>query len=348
MKLATYDEFTTLKPVCRAAERQPQMKAMTYARYGALHGVTLASVATPVVGDDDVLVRVRAAGLHVGDVFGVKGEPLLMRVATGLFKPKHGIPGFDLAGTVEAVGRNVSRFRRGDEVFGAGVATCAEYAIVEEDLLALKPYNLSFEHAAGLATSGLAALHALRDVADVRPGQRVLINGASGGVGHFAVQIAKAFGAEVTGVCGPHNVDMVRALGAHHVIDYTRRDFTEAGPHYDLIFDNVENRSLSECRRALAPTGMLILNSGTGARGLAMFVRLLKPLVVSPFVRHKLRRYLSQPNHEDLDALRRLTESGELSPIISKSFALAETVDALQHIDTGRARGKVVVRVCPL
>jgi NADPH:quinone reductase-like Zn-dependent oxidoreductase len=297
----------------------------------------------PVVRDDEVLVRVHAAGLHVGDCFGVRGAPYAMRLVTGLLKPKHGVPGFDLAGQVEAVGTDVKQFRPGDEVFGAGNGACAEYACVGKDKLALKPVNLTFEQAAAVPTSALAALHALRDVGKLRPAQRVLINGASGGVGTFAVQIAKSFAAEVTGVCSTTNVDMVRSIGADHVIDYTREDFTRGGKRYDLIFDNVENRSLSDCRRALAPGGTLILNSGTGAHGIAMLVRLLKPLALSPFVRQNLRRYLSVPNHGDLVILKHLVESGKLTPIIDRKYPLHETAAALGYIERGHARGKVVI-----
>ena len=207
------------------------------------------------------------------------------------------------------------------------------------------PANLTLEEAAAIPTSALAALHALRDVGKVQPGQKVLINGASGGVGTFAVQIAKSFGAEVTGVCSTRNVDMVRSIGADHVIDYTQEDFTEGGPRYDLIFDNVENRSLKDCRRALSSNGTLILNSGTGARGIGFWVRLIKPLVLSPFVHQSLRRYLSVPNHKDLVVLKELVESGKIKPVIDKTYPLRETPAALVHIEAGHARGKVVITV---
>jgi NADPH:quinone reductase-like Zn-dependent oxidoreductase len=323
------------------------MKALRYDHYGAFDVLELKTVARPMVGPGQVLVRVRAAALHIGDVFSVKGEPFVMRLSTGLLKPKHGIPGFDLAGHVEAVGERVTRFKPGDAVFGANPnqSTCAEYVLTSEDHLALKPQQLGFEEAAALATSGLAALHALRDVAKLQHGQKALIIGASGGVGSFAVQIAKAMGAEVTGVCSTRNVDLVSSLGADHVIDYTRQDFASRPERYDLIFDNVENRSLSDCRRALAAEGMLILNSGTGTHGLRTFVRLLKPLVVSPFVRHTLRRFLSAPNHGDLVALAQLVESGSLTPCIDKKYPLSEAPTALAYIETGHARGKVVVSV---
>ncbi|MGB5541143.1 MAG: NAD(P)-dependent alcohol dehydrogenase [Gammaproteobacteria bacterium] len=292
-----------------------------------------------------MLVRVLAAGLHAGDCFTVRGAPFPVRLATGLFKPKHGIPGYDVAGRVETVGNNVQRFRPGDEVFGSTTGTCAEYACAGEDELAHKPATLTPEAAAAIPTSALAALHALRDVGKVRPGQKVLINGASGGVGTFAVQIARLLGAEVTGVCSTGNLDMVRSIGADHVIDYTREDFTQGGQHYDLVFDNVENRTLSDCRRALTPDGTLILNSGSGARGFGLLVRLVKPLMLSPFVRQNLRRFISIPNHKDLVFLKELVESGKLAPVIDRTYPLRETADALNYIEQGHARGKVVITV---
>jgi NADPH:quinone reductase-like Zn-dependent oxidoreductase len=319
------------------------MKAVVYDKYGSFDVLGIREVDKPIVEDNDVLVRVRAASLHIGDCFAVRGTPFAMRLVTGLIKPKHGIPGFDVAGQIEAVGPHVTQFRAGDEVFGACNGACAEYARVETAKLALKPGTLTFEEAAAVPTSALAALHALRDVGKVQPGQSVLIIGASGGIGTFAVQIAKSFGAEVTGVCSTTNVDMVRSIGADHVIDYTQHDFTRSGRRYDLIFDNVENRSLSDCRRALMPDGTLILNSGTGAHGISMLIRLVKPLVLSPFVRQNLRRYLSVPNHEDLVILKELIESGKLTPVIDRTYPLHETSVALGYIEGGHARGKVVI-----
>jgi NADPH:quinone reductase-like Zn-dependent oxidoreductase len=321
------------------------MKAITYDRYGSFDVLALNDIDQPVPKAGEVLVRVRAAGLHIGDCFGVRGAPFLVRAATGLVKPKYGVPGFDLAGEVEAAGENATRFQPGDQVFGASYATCAEYATAGEDHLARKPANLTFEQAAALPTSGLAALHGLRDAGRVQPGQQVLINGASGGVGTFAVQIAKSFGAEVTGVCSTANVDMVRSLGADHVIDYTKEDFTLNRSRYDVILDNVENRSLSDIRRALTPNGTLVLNSGTGATGIRMVVRLAKPIVLSPFARQDLRRFLSNPNHADLVVLKDLAESEKLPTVIDRTYPLSETAAALAHIETGHARGKVVVTV---
>jgi NADPH:quinone reductase-like Zn-dependent oxidoreductase len=321
------------------------MKAMFYDKYGSFDDLVLKDIEMPSAKNDEVLVRVHAAGLHIGDCFSVRGAPYLIRTVSGLLKPKYGIPGFDLAGRVEAVGNKVKLFRPGDEVFGAGNGTCAEYVCTNEARLALKPANLTFEEAAALPTSATPALQAVRDVGKVQPGQKVLINGASGGVGTFAVQIAKAFGAEVTGVCGPTNVDMVRSIGADYVIDYTQEDFTKGKQRYDFIVDNVENRSLSDCRRALTPTGTLLLNSGTGATGVKMLVRMFKPLVMSPFVRQKLRRHITSPNHNDLVALADLVMSGQLKAVIDRTYTLQQTPEALAYIEGGHARGKVVVTV---
>jgi NADPH:quinone reductase-like Zn-dependent oxidoreductase len=321
------------------------MKAIFYARYGPLDALALRDIPTPAVKDNEVLVRVRAAALHIGDCFTVRGAPYLMRAYSGLLKPKYGVPGYDLAGKVEAIGSGVERFQPGDEVFGASIGTCAEYAAAAEDTLEHKPATLSFEEAAALPTSALAALHGLRDAGKLQAGQTVLVNGASGGVGHFAVQIAKAFGAEVTGVCSTKNMELVRSLGADHVIDYTQEDFTRSGKRYDVILDNVENRSLSVVRRALTPAGTLVLNSGTGASGIAMLVRLARPLALSPFARQNLRRYLSRANHKDLAFLKDLTEARKLRPAIDRTFPLAEAPAALAYIETGHAAGKVVVTI---
>jgi NADPH:quinone reductase-like Zn-dependent oxidoreductase len=326
------------------------MRAVVHERYGAPEEVLKSRrIDKPQIGRDEVLVRVHAAGLHVGDCFGVRGSPLPLRAVSGLRRPKYGVPGLDVAGQVEAVGSRVTRFKPGDEVFGScgwpSAGACAEYAAADEGKLVSKPANLTFEEAAAIPTSALAALHGLRDAGDLQPGQKVLINGASGGVGTFAVQIAKALGAEVTGVCGTANVAMVRSLGADHVFDYTKADFTTARSRYDLILDNVENRSLSDVRRALKPRGTLVLNSGTGPGGMQMLGRYMRPLLLSPFVRHQLRRYLSSPNRADLEVLAAFVEDGKLRPIIDRGFPLDQTPAALHHIETGHARGKVVITV---
>lgn len=321
------------------------MRAMTYDDYGSLDLLAVREVEQPRIGPDEVLVRVRAASLHVADCFSVRGRPLPVRATTGLLRPSPGVPGFDLAGEVVAVGHRVTRFRARHAVFGAGRGTCAEYAVAPEATLVHKPDSVTFEKAAAVPTSALAALHGLRDAGRLRAGQRVLINGASGGVGTFAVQIAKVLGAEVTGVCSTANIELVRSLGADRVIDYTREDFTRTSRPYDLVLDNVENRPLDECRRALTESGRLVLNSGTGASGLRFAWRLVAPLVRSPFMRHTLRRYLSSPNVADLAQLREWLQSAALTPAIGRVCSLEETASALRHIETGHARGKVVVTV---
>jgi len=321
----------------------PTMRAIVQDEYGPPAVLSLRDIDKPAIKADQVLVRVQAAGLHVGDSFVVRGTPFPLRLATGLLKPRYGVPGLDAAGVVEAVGSNVTQFHPGDEVFGECRGSLAEYASAGEGKLALKPTNLTFEQAAAVPTSALAALHGLRDAGKVKPGQRVLINGASGGVGTFAVQIGTWLGADVTGVCGPTNVSMVRSIGADHVIDYTQEDFTQGGQPYDVILDNIENRTLSECRRVLTPDGTLILNSGTGAKGFKLLVRLVRPLALSPFTRQTLRRYLSTANHRDLVVLKELVESGKLAPVIDKTYELHEAPAALRAIEGGHTRGKVVV-----
>lgn len=321
------------------------MNAVVYDRYGSFDVLSYKQVADPVPAAGQVLIRAKAAAVHVGDCFAVHGEPYAMRLQTGLFRPKTGVPGFDVSGVVESVGQSVRTFAPGDEVFGVGNGTCAELVCADASTLALRPKRLSFAESAVLPTSGLAALHALRDIAKLGRGQRVLVVGASGGVGLFAVQIAKSLGAEVTGVCSGRNVELVRSIGADHVIDYTREDFAKGSARYDLVFDNVENRSVADCRSVLTADGMLICNSGTGATGLRMLVRLVRPLLLNPFVRHKLRRYLSMPNHADLVQLAELAERGVLRPVIAQTFPLAQTRDALAFVQSGHAAGKVVVQI---
>ena len=324
------------------------MQAIVQERYGGPEVLVSREIEKPGIRDREVLVRVRAAGLHIGDVFGVRGSPFPVRFTSGLRGPKVGVPGSDIAGTVEAIGSAVTRFAPGDEVFGCckwpSSGACAEYARADEDALVGKPSGMSFEQAAALPTSASAALHGLR-AGRLQAGQRVLINGASGGVGTYAVQIARALGAEVTGVCGPTNVELVRSLGAHRVIDYTREDFTRGTARYDLILDNMENHSLADTRRALAPDGTIVLMSGTGASGLGLLVRLIRPVVMSPFVKHSLRRPLSNPKREDLEVLMTMVEEGALRPVIDATYPLSETAAAIRYIETGHARGKVVVTI---
>ena len=321
----------------------PTMRAVAYERYGSFDQLRVRQVTQPTPKRHEVAVSVVATALHIGDCFSVRGSPFAMRLATGLLKPKYGIPGFDVAGRVHSVGASVTRFKPGDAVFGTCRGACAEYAVARESTLAPKPTRRTFPEAAAVPTSALTALHAMRDTARVESGQKVLINGASGGVGSFAVQIAKALGADVTGVCGSANVALVRSLGADRVIDYTQEDFTKGANSYDVILDNVENRSLSDCRRALRRGGTLVLNSGTGASGIRMLIRLVRPLLLSPFLRERLRRFVSAPNYRDLEVLTSLIDSGALRPVIDKVFPLEETAVALRYIEGGHARGKVVI-----
>ena len=316
------------------------MKVIVQNEYGSPDVFELKEIDKPVVKDDDVLVRVHAAALHAGDYFTMRGVPYVARMSAGWPKPKNYVPGYDVAGHVEAVGKNVTRFQPGDEVFGACNRTCAEYVCAGEDKFVLKPANLSLVQAAAVPTSAIAALRGLRDAGKVQPGQKVLINGASGGVGTFAVQIAKAFGAEVTGVCSTRNVDMVRSIGADHVIDYTQEDFTQSGQRYDLILDNVGNRSFSDCRRALTPQGTLIPNSGHAGIGY-----IIKAFVVSLFVRQQGRPFVAIPNNEDLVVLKGLIEAGKLTSVIDRTYPLSETPEAFRYLDKGHARGKVVITI---
>jgi NADPH:quinone reductase-like Zn-dependent oxidoreductase len=314
------------------------MKAVVQDRYGGPEALELTEIDRPSLGDRDALVGVRAASIHFGDLMIMRGEPKLFRPIYGLGKPRNRVPGLDVAGTVEAVGTGVTRFGPGQEVFGTCTGALAEYVSTREDRLERKPSNLTSEQAAAVPTSGLAALHGIRDAGKVRPGQQVLINGASGGVGTFAVQIAKALGAEVTGVCSTRNLELVRALGADHVIDYTQEDFTQAGPRYDLILDNAGNHSLSAFRRALAPTGRLIPNSGSA--GLGTFI---VAFVSSPFLRQQGRPYLSVPKLKDLTFLKELLEDGTVAPTIDRTYPLSDAADAFRHLGNGHARGKVVI-----
>jgi NADPH:quinone reductase-like Zn-dependent oxidoreductase len=314
------------------------MKAIVQDRYGGPEALELAEIDRPPLGDRDALVRVHAASIHFGDQMIMRGQPKLFRPIYGLGKPRNRVPGLDIAGTVEAVGTGVTRFGPGEEVFGTCTGALAEYVSTPEDKLEQKPSNLTFEQAAAVPTSGLAALHGIRDAGTVQPGQKVLINGASGGVGTFAVQLAKALGAEVTGVCSTRNVELVRALGADHVIDYTQEDFTQSGPRYDLILDNAGNHSLSKLRRALAPTGRLIPNSGSA--GLGTFIT---AFVSSPFLRQQGRPYLSVPKLKDLTFLKELIEAGKVTPAIDRTYPLSDAADAFRYLGNGHARGKVVI-----
>jgi NADPH:quinone reductase-like Zn-dependent oxidoreductase len=325
------------------------MTAIVQDAYGAAPEDVLRveEIGKPAVGADEVLVRVHAASIDRGTWHVMAGLPYPIRVAGfGLRRPKHRNPGRSLAGTVEAVGTSVTGFKPGDAVFGIGDASFAEHARARPDKLAPKPANLSFDQAAAVPISALAALQAVRDHGQVQAGQKVLIVGASGGVGTFAVQIAKTFGAEVTGVCSTAKVDAVRALGADHVVDYTRRDFADAKHHYDVILDIGGNRRLSHLRRALTLRGRLIIVGGeTDGRWLGGIDRQLRALLLSPFVGQKLGTFIASENAEDLMALRALIESGELAPAIDRSYPLSEVAAAIRYLLEGHARGKLVVTV---
>ena len=325
------------------------MKAIIYREYGPPHDVLeLAEIEAPAAGDGDVLVRVQAASVNPGDWDLLNGQPYILRPAVGFRAPRNGILGLAVAGRVDAIGKNVTEFQPGDDVY-AGISRggFAEYVVVPETTAAPMPANLTYEQAAGVPVAAATALQGLRDVGRVQPGQKVLINGASGGVGTFAVQIAKYFGAEVTGVCRARNEDLVRSIGADHVIDYTQEDFTNDGQKYDLIFDNVGNRSLSDCRRALAPAGILIPNSNKGpGRWVGGYLRRAAgALASSPFISQKLRPFAATETREDLVALTSLIEAGKVTPIIERTYVLDETAEALDHYGKGHVRGKLVISI---
>jgi NADPH:quinone reductase-like Zn-dependent oxidoreductase len=319
------------------------MKAIVQDRYGSFDVLEARSIDRPAVGDDQILVRVHAASVHVGDWVLMTGSPFIMRMATGLRRPKNVVPGTDVAGTVAAVGKDVQRFRPGDAVFGWSTGAFAEYVAGNEDQFLPKPANLSFEAASAVGVSATTALQLLRDDGKVRPGQKVLINGASGGVGTFAVQIAKAFGAEVTGVTSTGNVELVRSIGADHVIDYTRDDFTKSAERYDLILDNVGNHAMARTRRVLAPTGILISNGGGHVGG--KLGRTLRTMLVSMLVRQQARPSVKTQNHDDLVALKGLVEAGSITPVIDGTYPLGDTPKAIARVTTGRARGTIVITV---
>jgi len=319
------------------------MQAIVHSRYGPPDALKLNNIDQPVITDDAILVRVHAAGVGKGDWLTVQGLPYVARLRYGLPNPKHNVPGFDVAGRVEAVGPNVTQLHPGAAVFGWCDGAFAEYASVPQGQLVLKPANLSFEQAAAVPISGFAALQALRDTGGVQPGQQVVIIGASGGVGSFAVQLATAFGAEVTGVCSTKSLEMVRALGADQVIDYTQEDFTRTGQRYDLILEMAGNRSLADLRRALTPKGTLVLVGGSGGRWLMGTGRTLRAVLVSPFVGQRLRSFLSKPRGADLVVLKELIEAGKLTPVIDRTFPLREAPAAIGYVGERSTQGKTVI-----
>ncbi|MHA7156339.1 NAD(P)-dependent alcohol dehydrogenase [Arthrobacter sp. TMN-50] len=322
------------------------MKAVVQHRYGAADVLSYQDVDKPVIKDGEVLVRVRATAINHADWVYTSGRPLIARLAFGLRTPRNMVRGKDIAGQVEAVGAGVAEFSPGDEVYGEVEAGgFAEYAAVPANLLALKPTNLTFEQAATVPLSARTALQGLKDGGNIQPGQKVLINGASGGVGTFAVQIAKAFGAEVTGVSSAKNAELVRSLGVDHVIDYTQENFTESGLQYDLIFDSIGNHTLSAFRQALTPQGTLVLSSGTGGRVLGPMGRIVRALFLSLFIRQNLRVVPAKPGRESLDLLRELIESGQVTPAIDRTYSLSRVPEAIRYFVEDHARAKIVITV---
>ena len=326
------------------------MKAIVRDSYGSPDVLELTDINKPEPADDEVLLRVHAASINPADWHFLRGIPYIARMQFGLRKPKDSILGCDVAGYIEAVGNNVTMLQPGEEVFGSpfmhGLGAFAEWVCISEDLLAPKPATLSFEQAAAVPVAASTALQALRDHGQIEPGHKVLIIGASGGVGTFAVQIAKSFNAEVSGVCSTRNVEMVRSLGADHVIDYTVEDFTRSGRKYDLIFQLAGTLSPSECRSALTPKGTLVLSSGESeGRWIGPVERVIKALVLSPFVSQKMASFTVKPNKEDLQLLKQFIEDGTLTPVIDRTYPLAQLPEAIRYLEEGHAQGKVIITV---
>jgi NADPH:quinone reductase-like Zn-dependent oxidoreductase len=321
------------------------MKAAVYGRYGPPDVVQIKDVEKPVPRDNEVLIKVRAASVNPLDWHFMRGTPYILRVQAGLRKPKDTRLGVDVAGQVEAVGRNVTQFRSGDEVFGSCRGAFAEYACTSESALVMKPDNVTFEQAASVPVAAFTALQGLRNKGQIQPRKKVLINGAAGGVGTFAVQIAKSFGADVTGVCRTRNLDMVRSLGADRVIDYTQEDFTKSAQRYDIFLDCVGNHSLSACRRVLNPKGIYIPVGGEGGRWMVgALARAIKTLVLSRFMSQKLVPFfLAKPSKDDLTMMHELMATGKVTPVLDKRYRLSEVPEAIRYLEEGHARGKVVI-----
>ena len=320
------------------------MKAIVYSDFGSPDVLRCEEIEKPTPGDDEVLIRVHAASVNPLDWHFMRGTPYLARIMFGLRRPNSPRLGVDLAGRVEAVGKNVTRFKPGDDVFGGGNGAFAEYACASESSLVTKPRNVTFEQAAAVNIAAMTALQGLRK-GRIQPGQEVLSNGAAGGVGTFAVQIAKSFGARVTGVCSTRNVDMVRSIGADEVIDYTSEDFTKSGRRYDIILDCIGNHSLSALRRVLKPKGTYIIVGGPDGKWLGPFPRVIAAILLSRFVSQKLLMMLSQGSTEDLTFIRELIEAGKVTPVIDRRYSLSEVPEAIRYVEEGHARGKVVITV---
>lgn len=328
------------------AAREPTMRALVQDRYGSADALSLRDVPSPRPSEDQVLVRVRAASVNALDWHLMRGEPSFVRfTGEGFRRPKTETRGADVAGVVEAVGSGVTRLKPGDEVFGAGIRTFAELAVIREEGLVRKPASISFEQAGASGVAAFTALQGLRDKGRLRAGERVLVHGAGGGVGTFAVQIAKALGAEVTAVSGPANLEMLRGIGADHVIDYTTTDFTRSGQTYDLVLDVGGTKSLRAVGRALGPTGRHVLVGGPAQNSLMLLLGLVWTAVVARLVSRKPATFLAHRTLADLEVIRDLLESGKVVPVIDRTYPLAEAAEAIRHVEAGQARGKVVVTV---
>ena len=322
------------------------MQAVVYHRYGSTDVLELQEVARPAVGDNEVPVQIRTASVNPYDWHFMRGEPIIARPQLGgLRKPKATRLGVDMAGEVVAVGSGVREFRPGDDVFGTCHGAFAEYAAAQESSLALKPANVTFERAGAVGIAAFTAIQGLRDWGQIRPGQKVLINGAAGGVGTFAVQLAKVWGAEVTGVCSTRNVDMVQSIGADHVIDYRQDDFTNVRERYDLMLDIIGNRSLSKTRGVLTPRGILVMIGGPKGRWIRPLDRILRAVVSAPFVSQKTVSRTAVWRKEDLVLMRDLMEQGKVTPVIDRTYPLADVPEAIRYLEEGHARGKVVINV---
>jgi NADPH:quinone reductase-like Zn-dependent oxidoreductase len=320
------------------------MKAIVQTGYGSTDVFELREIEKPALDDGGVLVRVRAASVNALDWHLMRGVPSIIRLFTGLRRPKSPVPGVDVSGHVEDVGRNVTRFKSGDEVFGARSGAFAEYVAGKEKDFVPKPAGFTFEQAAAVPVAGQTALQGLRDKGKIRPGQKVLVNGASGGVGTFAVQVAKSFGATVTGVCSPRNVDMVRSIGADRVIDYTQEDFIRDGQRYDMLFDVAGNHSWSDCKRVLTPNGTHVV-AGVSSRERPTILPLLLAPVASRFRRQKLVSFVAKHRNADLVALKELMEAGKLTPVIDRTFPLRDVPEAIRYLGEGHPRAKIIITV---
>jgi NADPH:quinone reductase-like Zn-dependent oxidoreductase len=322
------------------------MRAIVYTTYGPPEVLQLAEAPKPAPANDGVLIKIHAASVNPLDWHFMRGTPYLVRIMAGLRRPKDTRLGVDMAGRVEAVGASVTQFKPGDEVYGTCKGAFAGYVCASENAVAPKPSNVTFEQAAAVPVAALTALQALRDKGRIQPGQKVLINGAAGGVGTFAVQIARSFGADVTGVCSARNVEMVRSIGANQAIDYTREDFTAGGRRYDLVLDMIGNHSLTECRRALTPEGTLVLVGGPDeGRWIGPLTGPLRAVALSRLVRQKLLPLLTHLNKNDLIVLRGLLEDGKVTPVVDRAYALREVPEAIRYLEEGHARGKVVITI---